>query len=575
VKFQDKILLAVLLLMPLLLFAIGDSYAVEEAAAAESFFSRKLVELLLNPFFSLFLVLSAGLLLGKIKISGISLGSSGVLFVALLAGHFGQTVPGGVGKLGLVLFVYCVGITAGPTFFSALRQRGGDLAKLSFVAVISGALMAYLAAHFLKISPGLAAGLYAGALTSTPGLAAAMDALGEHAELASIGYGIAYPFGVIGVVIFVQLIPRFFQNPVDKENSEKAVGQHDQNLVRALVKVENGNLKGLNLDELADAYPEADFCVSRTLQLQDKVLVPIKHESECDIGQVLFLVAKDEELSGMISFIGHEYEEKVHIDADNERMQVVVTAKALTGKNLEELYTLAHHGIVVSRITRDGMTFLATPDTIIEYGDVLTVVGLPEQIKGFAKFAGHWEKALHQTDLLTLFAGLVLGVILGMVPIGIPCVKVFKLGMAGGPLFVALLLGHFRRTGWVSGYLPRASRLMMMELGLTFFLASAGIKAGAKIMPVLQEHGIMLFLSGAAITIVPMLITFLVARYILKIELLASLGGICGGMTSTPALGALTAKIDSNLPVISYAAAYPIALILMTILTQILVMVLK
>jgi len=374
-----------------------------------------------QPLVVLFALIATGLLLGGARVKGINLGSSGVLFTALLAGHLGYSIPAGVGTLGLVLFVYCVGIGAGDRFFASLVREGAALAKLAMLIVVLGAAMTWAGATLLDIPAGLATGIFAGALTSTPALAAATEGMAARggADAVGIGYGIAYPFGVIGVVLFVQVLPRILKT---------------------------------DLDPIADSLD-----------------------------------------------------------------------------------------------TR--------PDDRLE-----NVMG-----------AGHCGSAIDATCLLSLSVGLTLGIVLGMLPFGLPGGTPIKLGLAGGPLLVALVLGHFGKIGPIVGFIPRPTRMLLQELGLVFFLASAGVRGGGALVATLQEHGIMLFGLGVCVSVLPLIVAWPIATKCFKMNPLQALGGICGGMTSTPALGALTTKTDSQTPVTSYLSAYPVALIFMIVISKILI----
>ena len=513
---------------------------------------------------TLFLTLAVGLALGGLRVRGIGLGASGALFAGMLAGHLGLGIPDGIGVLGIVLFTYCVGLTAGPVFFSSLRRQGGGLAKLAAVTVGTGALTTLALGRLLRMEPELAVGVFVGALTSTPGLAVALDALGEQGRLAAIGYGVAYPFGVVGVVLFIQLVPRLLGLSLRASgtSSEGAAIQ------RRVIEITCPELAGMPLVQLSAVLGAGDFCVSRVVR--DDALVPVSAEDTVQRGATALVVAPGDRMDAICKKLGRASARPLRLDADQERDQVVVTRPSFLGQPLADLDLMGRYGVVITRVARDGYTLFAEPDLPLEYGDTLTVVGMPEALAEFARAAGHREKALHESDLATLALGLALGIGLGLVPFGIPGRAVFRLGLAGGPLFVALVLGHVRRRGWVAGHLPRAARQMLLELGLVFCLADAGVQAGARLVPVLREHGTALFLAGMLITALPLLVAYLVARHRLHLDLFATFGGICGSMTSTPALGALVAEADSGKPAASYAAAYPMALILMAVCVQLL-----
>jgi len=522
-----------------------------------------------QPLVTLFAVIAVGLLFGNITIKGINLGSSGVLFSALLAGHLGYSIPGGVGTLGLVLFVYCVGIGAGGRFFASVAREGATLAKLALVIVSLGGLITWAGAKLLDLPADLAAGIFAGALTSTPALAAATEGLKEASTGVSIGYGIAYPFGVIGVVLFVQVLPRILKHDLEKIAADHDAGDDSEERVEnVLVEATNQNLIGKRIVDSGIANLNA--CqVSRIFK--DGQLVPLSYEDTFTEGLLLLLVGRSKEIAIAVDYIGHRSHRNILKDVENERQQLLVTERKIAGKTLRDIAPLKNHGIVITRITRLGLTFVPNASTVIEINDQLTSVGRTDDLKIFAKAVGHRSNAIDTTDLLSLSAGLTLGIIVGLIPIGLPGSTPITLGLAGGPLFVALLLGHFGRVGRIVGHIPRPTRLLLQELGLVFFLANAGVRGGGSLAATVQEYGPMLFALGIMVSIVPLMVAWPLARKLFKLDPLQALGGICGGMTSTPALGAITAKTDSQVPVVSYVSAYPVALIVMILIAKVLI----
>jgi len=527
-----------------------------------------LEQLMGNPMVVLFVVIASGMLLGQLSLAGLSLGSSGVIFTALAAGHLGYHLPGGIGTLGMLLFVYSIGLTAGPGFFRVFRQQGKTLAILAVVLVTAGAATTWVLARTLHLPTDLAAGLFAGALTSTPGLAAVMEALPSGSQ-AAVGYGIAYPFGVIGVVLFVQLLPRLLRIDLDEMDRQlhSSTGP-DRTIHRVLVEVQNPALSGRRLADL-EMIAEANCQITRVLH--DDRLMPIDKDFLVEPGQHLLLVGRAFRLDAIIALLGRKSTRTdYHLDTEHERMQVVVTSKNIVGKSIGALRLLGTFGVTVSRITRHEVEFVPDLEDIVQWGDALLIVGAPGDLARFAQYAGHRTKAFDQTDLISLGLGIIAGVVLGSITLGFGSQR-FALGMVGGPMLVALLVGHFGRIGRIYGSLPRASRLLMMELGLVFFLADAGVKAGGSLFEVIQTYGLSLCGAALAATIVPMAVGVVVARGVFKMNFLQVLGGTCGGMTSTPGLGVLTARTDSDIPIVSYAAAYPVALILMTILGHALV----
>ncbi|MEM6551862.1 MAG: TrkA C-terminal domain-containing protein [Planctomycetota bacterium] len=524
-----------------------------------------------NDLIALFAVIGVGLAIGQITVAGVSLGSSGVLFAALLLGHLGYDLPAGVGTVGLVLFVYCVGLTAGPSFFRAFVRQGKTMATLGVVIVGLGCVVTWATATIAGIPTDLAAGIFAGSLTSTPALAAATEAVGGvgEADRVSVGYGIAYPYGVIGVVLFVQLLPRVLKKDMATLEAEIPVPADAAGgaIERALVTVSNPAVFGKHPGEVAGLEAMA---VQVPRRREGDRLVPIDAEFVFAEGVDVLVVGRSGDVAAAVDVLGVRSDAKGFIDTDRERRQIAVSSGGLIGRTLGEVDTLGSYGVVVSRMTRMGLDIVPRPGTALQMGDLLTVVGNPEQLEGFAKIAGDRAKLLDESHLISLGFGITLGVLLGITPIGLPggAAGGFALGLAGGPLLVALVMGHFGRMGPLVGYLPRPARLVLMELGLVLFLASAGVKAGGSMVEVIQVYGVALLVSGLVIATVPMLLGFWVARKWLKLSVLETLGGVCGGMTSTPGLGAVTAKTDAEGPVVAYATAYPVALILMTVFAK-------
>lgn len=525
--------------------------------------------LLAQPLVVLFSVVGIGMAVGRIPLAGISLGSSAVLFVGLVAGHFHLQPPGQVGGLGLALFVYCVGIGAGATLLTVLARDGSKLARLAVVIVASGAALAFAFGRWFGLPGPLTGGIFAGALTSTPALAAAREAADATAAQVAVGYGIAYPFGVIGVVLFVQLLPKVLGKDTQSllEESDD-VADLQPAVETVLVEVTNANLHGKRIADSGISRFNACL-VSRVLR--DERLVPLHYTDEFEPGQHLLVVGRPREIAIAIDYLGRKSDRPYVKDVENERRQLVVTDRALVGKSLRELAPLQNHGVIVTRITRHELTFVPNAETRLANHDVLLTVGEPQDLTAFAAFVGHRTRAFDETDLMSLALGLTFGIIVGMAPFGLPGGAPLQLGMAGGPLIVGLALGHFGKVGGLVGYIPRGTRLALQELGLVLFLAEAGVQGGQDLVSTVMTFGAPLLLASAAVALVPMALAYLVARRLLGLDLLQTMGGICGGMTSTPALGAMTGRIDSNVPVVSYAAAYPVALILMTFLARSLV----
>lgn len=523
-----------------------------------------------NPVFVLFAILFLGLALGNISIKGIALGSSGVLFVALAAGHFKLTIPAGVSELGTALFVYCVGLGVGNRFFSSLRSKGKNLVLLALIIVLAGWLTAWGLCTLCGIDLSIGAGIFAGACTSTPALASTLDAAkaaGLSESVINIGYGVAYPVGVIGIVLFVQLLPRVLRQNLDAGKNGTALDPHA--IIAQQVCVTNPEAIGHHPESLL-SLSHAGCRITRIRRGDD--FCPLQPEDVLAENDVVLLVGARDEMERCVGLFGHVIGGKENLRLpQGETAELIVLSPAMNNKLLSELNPLLHHGIIISRITRLGNTFVPTANTEILRNDVLRVVGSPQAIESFKKECGHRSAAFNMADMISIMGGLMLGILLGKLNFSFGGGDGFSLGMAGGPLIVALILGHFGRVGPIVGYIPRPSRLLLMDFGLILFLAGAGIRGGEQLVATLLENGLSMFLVGTAITTLPLFIGYFVARKFLKMDVAETLGCICGSQTSTPALGAITAQTDSQDPVIAYSTAYPIALILMSILAQLLV----
>ncbi|MCA9101822.1 MAG: hypothetical protein KDA63_11755 [Planctomycetales bacterium] len=511
---------------------------------------------------TLFCVVGVGLALGRLSFRGISLGTSGVVFVAMVAGHFGFEVPDLVGAVGIVLFMYCLGVSAGPNFLRDFLRQGRALAVMATLMTVAAAGAAWLVARLGNVPVELTSGLFAGALTSTPALAAASDRLPGNVDVA-VAFGVAYPIGVIGVIVFVHLAPWLFGiSLVDADR--RAVGGPSDPITRMLVEVVNPVVVGKRIRDIG-AVAHSNCQVSR--RLAGSRLEPIPPDFTLQLGDHLLVVGQRSRIGDVVDALGKPAPDADYtLDMERQRRTVVVTSKQLVGQSLEQLHLLSRFGITISRITRQDVEFVPSAHEKIHFGDVVTVVGEPSSIEAFTAYAGHHERAVDETDLISLVVGLVGGIVLGRIEFAYGGESI-SLGLAGGPLLMGLIIGHFGKIGPIVGHIPRAARWLTAEVGLAIFLAHAGSRAGAGVAAVVTQYGAELIFGAAVILIVPLLVGYVVARFVLRIDLLEALGGVCGAMTSTPGLGVVAAQVESTLPVTSYATVYPTAIILVTLLT--------
>ena len=528
-----------------------------------------------QPLLICFLIIATGMALGAIRVFGLTLGTSGVLFAALLFGHLGYDagwrLPGSIGTVGLVLFVYAVGLGAGQTFFRAFRNQGKQLAILSVMTVCTAALAAMLLGEILGISAEMTVGIFAGAMTSTPGLASAMGALeSSRAAAVSVGYGLAYPVGVVFIILYVQLLPRILQvslNELGQRISPRS--RKSSEIERRLVEITNPAVFGAKLQELK-GLDHSSIQVTRVLE--GERMIPIRSDHVLQQGQVLLLVADTSQIDLVKMALGRQTDLATIIDSDRDRAEIVITNLAFLNKPLRELNLRRRYGITVSRIERYALSFVPSGDSTFTRADLLVVVGPQNALKAFEAEAGHQPRKLLETDLMSLGIGLSVGVLLGSIRIPVGSAGEISLGLAGGPLISGLLFAHFGRFLGVVGYMPRAARMFVQEFGLVLFLAEAGFDAGGRAMAIINQFGSKPIVMSGMIAITAILTAHLVAQYLLKMNLLETLGGTCGAMTSTAGIGAITSKTDSDIPVISYAAGYPVALVLMTVVVRLILL---
>jgi putative transport protein len=522
----------------------------------------------------LFAILTIGSWIGQLSIKGLSLGTAGVLFAALIFGHFGFTVPKGIMDLGLLLFVYAVGLQAGPRFFRTFQRHGIQYVIIAVVTVGVGALATVAVAYWLKLPPTLASGLYTGALTCTPALAAAVDAVerispGASANV-SVGYGIAYPFGMIGIVLLVQFLPRLLRRNLHQEEAawleQKSI--ESPSLEARQYRVSNPNCDGKKVSEINPRRMSLAN-ISR-IKRGDRVFAA-RPDFVLQVDDVVMVVGAPEELGKMSLLLGEETSERMDVNADLLSVDVEVTEADLAGKKLAEMRVWELYTVVITRIRRQGLEIVPTGDVALELGDNLRVVGDRAAVESFVTQVHKHPQKAEETNMLPFLTGLLLGVILGSVPINLSNGIQVKLGTAGGAFLVSLLVGHFGGIGPLRLYVPVAAKNLSRELGLMLFLAGAGTTAGAHFVQVLQQQGISLFIGGALITILSTLAGLLLMARIYHMNLLSMMGALTACMTNPPGLGAVNAQTEIDLPTLSYASVYPVALIFKIVLAQILV----
>ena len=524
------------------------------------------MELFSNSYFVLFLIIVIGFIIGRIKIKGISLDVSAVIFVALVFGHFGFVVPKDFQNLGLVLFIFTIGIQAGPSFFESFKKNGRELAILASILISSAGLVTFLIFNFFGIDRSLVIGLLNGALTSTPGLAAAIDSTGS--PLASIGYGIGYPFGVIGVILFVSFLPRFLKVDI-KQEVKKYKDQISTNFPEITKKhfiVENENVIGKSFGELNIRFM-TKAVISRIMH--ENVAMAIEPEVILHKGDIVRAVGSIEALERVKLLIGSEIEMEIPLDTNYDVRSILVTNKEVVKKTLGQLNILETYHATITRIRRSGINISPSPSSTLQFGDKLIVVCHKDNMKHVSRIFGDDTSKLSSTDFLPIATGIIIGILVGKLSLTFGDFS-FSLGLTGGVLMVALVLGRTGKTGPIMWTMTGASNQLLRQFGLLFFLASVGTSAGTSLVETFQEYGLELFGYGILITLIPMILTTIIARKILKINILTLLGTLTGSMTSTPGLAAVDNMTDADAPAIAYATVYPIAMVLLIVIVQIL-----
>lgn len=529
-------------------------------------------ELFQVQYFVLFLIIGLGIALGQVKIKGFSFDLSAVIFVALLMGHLYHyynlefTLPPIIQQMGLLLFIYSIGMQAGPSFFEMFRSHGIKMMVLATITILTGAGVAFGFSYFTDLDPNISLGLFTGALTSTPGLAAAIEASGS--PLASIGYGIAYPFGVIGVILFIQLSPKIFKKDITTE--EKAYTEESLSNIPELRAqnfiVSNPNVEGKSIQEL-DIRSMTGANISRILKPNQQMITP-SPEVEINHGDLLRAVGTDEALHKFEYLIGKTTDQKIPRSGDYEVKWYVISNKNIVNKSIRELNLMENFRATVTRVRRSGIDMVPYPTLRIKYGDKILVSCSKGNIPGITHLFGDSMKRLNETSFLPVALGIVVGVILGAISIPLGGGVNFKLGLTGGTLMAAIILSYIGKTGPILWNLPASGNVILKQFGLLLFLTPVGLNAGAHIADTIQEYGIGLFGIGALITIVPMMVTLWAGLKLFNINFLTLLGVLTGGMTSTPGLSAIDSISKSEAPSVAYATVYPLALVILVIVCQ-------
>lgn len=519
-----------------------------------------------NGEFSLFLIIALGFMLGNIRVKGFSLDVSAVIFVALLFGHYGISVPHIVQSIGLVLFIFTVGIQAGPGFVDAFHKKGRKYVMVAALLVVVGLLTAVLFLYLEGVSTDMMAGLICGALTSTPGLSVAIESTGS--AQASIGYGIAYPVGVVGVILFVKLLPKFMRVDPQREYEKiAALRSHDHpEILHSDFKVEHEQLFGKSLAQIA--IRSMTGCTVSRIQRGEHIAPPSR-DTVLQAGDILRAVGTKQSLEQFRLLVGSPAVMADELDEGYCVRTLLVTNKELVNEPMAKALAHSGHNVTVTRIRRAGIDFSPSPQSSFKFGDKVTVVGSNTDLAAVTQLFGNNTRALSDTDLLPVALGIVLGILLGRVMLSFGASFAMSLGITGGVLIVALVLSNIGKTGPILWTMSGAANNLLRQLGLLFFLAGVGTTAGKDLVATIMTSGLSLLFIGAAVTFLPMVVTWLLNKFFFKLNLFELLGVLTGGMTSTPGLAACDSISYDETPSMVYATVYPVAMITLLIAVKI------
>ena len=535
-----------------------------------------------EPILVISLTAILGLLLGSIRIRGMKLGVAGMLFSGLLLGHFGLSLDphlmAFLKEFGLVLFVFTVGLQLGPGFFNSLKSEGLKLNSLAVMVVLTGAVIAFGAGHFLKWDIGVTAGILSGGTTNTPSLGAAQQAMAtvaggaRQANLAAMAYAVAYPFGVLGIILSMVILRAIFR--VNPKNEllllQQKMAEGVSEVQRATFVVENANLAGEPIKNIPGLGDEG-VVVSRMRRKSETETQGATRDTVMELGDRVLVVGSPEQLHRVELAIGHRVDEDLRkAPGLLVSKRVIVTHKDVVGKTIADTQIGQRFGVTVTRVSRQDMILTAMPNMRLQFGDMLNLVGEEAAIELAAKALGNSVRQLNETSFASIFVGIALGILLGLYPWSLPGVPVpLRLGLAGGPLIIAILMGRVGKIGPLVIHMPINANTAFRELGIIFFLACVGLGAGAKFVETaFSATGLQWMALGAAVTVLPLLVVGMIGRKWLKMNYLTLVGVLAGSMTDPPALAFANKLANSDYPALAYANVYPLTMLLRILVAQ-------
>ena len=533
-------------------------------------------------------VIALGILLGKLKIGGVSPGITFVLFAGLFFGHFGFKVEAETlhffKEFGLILFVYSIGMQVGPGFFASFRKGGITLNMLAAGVVFLGVAVT-LVIHYVTQTPiPTMVGILSGAVTNTPGLGAAQqayfDTYGATDNTIAMGYAIAYPLGVTGIILAIISIRFIFKISLSNETKrleEENNTQSTQARPLSLI-VKNPAIFGKTVGELAALMAPREFVLSRIWYHRNQQIEMVSADTVLHENDRIFVITTENDAAFVTTFTGEELpmERKQWIRPESQFVsrRILVTKSNLNGKRLGDLQLRRLYGINITRINRSGVDLVATPQLTLQVGDRLTVVGTESAIVNVEKVLGNSMKRLNEPNLIPIFLGIAIGILLGSIPFAVPGIpQPVKLGLAGGPLIIAILISRFGYKYKLVTYTTTSANLMLRETGITIFLACVGIGAGDGFLHAIIHQGGLAWIGyGFAITIIPLLVIGIVARRFYKLNYFTLMGLMAGSTTDPPALAYANVTAASDAPAVSYATVYPLTMFLRVLTAQLMIL---
>ena len=538
-------------------------------------------------------VIAVGLLLGKWKVKGVSLGSTWILFVGILLSHFGFRADSSLlhflKEFGLILFVFSIGLQVGPGFFHSFKSGGLKLNLLALVLVLAGVVTTYVIHLVTKEDLVTLTGVMSGAVTNTPGLGAAqqtyMDAtsgsfvneVGSATVASSMasGYAVAYPIGVLGVILVLMLTKALFRIDLKKEEDQMHGMETGMDSPQRLAfAIKNPAVFGKTILEASHAI-ENKFIISR-ISRDGVVKVPMA-STVLQENDKLLVVTAQSSVEAVTMLFGEQIEMPKEtwdkLDASMSVRKLTITRTSLTGKKLKELKIRTHYGVSITRVSRSGIDLVANPDLIVQMGDSLLVVGHDSDINQVAKLVGNSRTGLNHPNLIPIFFGIALGVLFGSIPIAIPGIpQAIKFGLAGGPLVIAILLGYFGPKLKITTYTTMSANLMLREIGISIFLAAVGLGAGENFVSSIVNGGYWWILYGALITLIPTALVAILGRVIFKLNFYQICGLVSGSCTNPPVLAFAQNAYGTDYTSVSYATVYPLSMFMRVLVAQVLIL---